>query len=97
MSAPYENTATPVSGRDRRPVWIRGAFMLFFVLAFYLAQTLMAVIAALQFLSMLIVGSPNRFVAEFGQSLGTWLNQTARFQSSASEDKPFPWAPWPKA
>lgn len=83
--------------RDRKPVWIRGAFMLFFVVAMYLVQGLIALIALIQFLSLMIAGAPNAFLGDFGRSLGRWLEQVSRFQSAADDDKPFPWAPWPKA
>lgn len=79
----------------RRPVWIRGVFMLFFLFAFGIAQALLALAAVVQFLSLLIAGGPNEFIARFGHSLGLWLRQTARFQTAASEERPFPWAPWP--
>lgn len=82
---------------DRRPVWIRGAFMLFFLIAFSVAQALVALMAVVQFLSLLITRKSNTFVAGFGRSLGVWLGQTARFQSADSDERPFPWAPWPGA
>lgn len=78
-----------------RSVWLRGAFMLFFVVAFNLAQGLLFLMAAIQFLSLLVTRRPNVFIADFGRSLGLWLDQTARFQSGAAEERPFPWAPWP--
>ena len=90
-------TAGTSERRDRRPVWIRGAFMVFFLIAFGIAQGLLALTAVVQFLSLLIAGRPNAFLTGFGRSLGLWLGQTARFQSVASEDRPFPWAPWPDA
>jgi hypothetical protein len=98
MNSTYDHPAAEAEPkRDRRPVWIRGAFMLFFLVAFSLAQTLLAVMAVIQFLSMLIAGEPNRFLADFGTSLGRWLDQVSRFQAGVTEEKPFPWAPWPKA
>jgi hypothetical protein len=36
---------------------------------------------------------PNAEIAAFGKRLGLWLAQAARFQTAASEDKPWPWAP----
>ena len=92
-------TANETSGtterRDRRPVWIRGAFMVFFLVAFGIAQGLLTLMAVIQFLSLLIGGKPNAFIADFGRSLGLWLDQTAQFQSGASDERPFPWTSWP--
>ncbi|MBK0397954.1 DUF4389 domain-containing protein [Limibaculum sp. M0105] len=93
----YDDAPASEPRRDRKPVWIRGAFMLFFLAAFSLAQGLLAATAVIQFLSLLIAGSPNAFLVDFGKSLGRWLDQTAKFQSAASEERPFPWAPWPRA
>ena len=91
-----QNTGEPAAETgSRRPIWIRGAFMLFFLFAFGLGQTLLAATAVIQFLSLLITRKPNAFLADFGRSLGLWLDQTARFQSAASDERPFPWAPWP--
>ncbi len=91
-----QNTAEPAAETgSRRPIWIRGAFMLFFLFAFGLGQTLLAATAVIQFLSLLITRKPNAFLTNFGRSLSAWLAQTARFQSAASDERPFPWAPWP--
>ncbi len=80
---------------SRKPVWIRGLYMVFFVVAISIAQTLLNLIAVVQFLSMLILREPNAMLQQFGASLGRWLQQVAAFQSGASDDKPFPWAGWP--
>lgn len=92
----YDDAPAAETRRSRKPVWIRGAFMLFFLAAFSVAQTLMALTAVIQFLSLMISGTPNAFLSDFGRSLGRWLEQVSRFQSAAAEEKPFPWAPWPK-
>ena len=81
--------------QSRKPIWQRGAFMLFFIIAFSIAQTLLTVIAVVQFLTMLITREPNPQIARFGRSLGLWLDQTALFQSADSDRRPFPWSPWP--
>ena len=90
-------TAGTTERRDRRPVWIRGAFMVFFLIAFGIAQGLLTLTAVIQFLSLLITRHSNAFLTNFGRSLGQWLAQTAQFQSCASDERPFPWAPWPDA
>ncbi len=55
-----QNTAEPAAETgSRRPIWIRGAFMLFFLFAFGIAQGLLTLTAAVQFLSLLIADKPN--------------------------------------
>ncbi|MBY8975747.1 DUF4389 domain-containing protein [Rhodobacteraceae bacterium NNCM2] len=69
--------------------------MLFFIFAISLAQTLLNVVAVIQFLSMLLLRETNEMLRQFGTSIGLWLRQTAAFQSGETEEKPFPWSPWP--
>ncbi len=80
-----------------REVWLRGLFMLLFVIGLGAGQAILNLVALLQFGWLLFTGGPNRQRAQFGKSLAKWLAEAARFQSAASEDKPFPWAPWPTA
>lgn len=94
MNTTIEQTE-PAQQDSRKPVWIRGLYMLFFIVAIGLAQTLINLMAVVQFMSMLLLRETNAVLASFGNSLGAWMAQTAQFQSGASEDKPFPWAPWP--
>lgn len=84
-------TVTP----SRRPTWIRGAWMIGFIAAAAIAQTILNVIAIIQFLWLLIAGEPNARLAAFGKSLAAWAAETIRFLTMASDDKPFPCRDWP--
>ena len=75
-------------------IWIRGLWMLLFGLLFALAETILWVVALVQFLWMLFAKEKNELLVEFGRDLGKWLHEVARFQSGASEVKPFPWKKW---
>ncbi len=77
--------------------WLRGLFMLLFLIFFGVAETLLGLLALLQFLWLVITGRPNDALRRFGASLALWLADAARFQACASDDKPFPWKPWPQA
>lgn len=87
----------PEPPRETSATLTRGLIMLLFIVAFSIAQTLLGLIALLQFLWLLIGGEANARVARFGRSLGGWLEQVAAFQSCASERRPFPWSDWPSA
>ncbi|MEM8791145.1 MAG: DUF4389 domain-containing protein [Pseudomonadota bacterium] len=94
------NTATEQTlpeAESRKPIWMRGLYMLFFILALGIAQPVLNLIAIVQFLSLMIFREANKHLAAFGSSLGKWLEQMAAFQSGNTEDKPFPWNDWPKA
>ena len=85
------------SARDTKNTLIRAVLMIVFAVFIAVAENLLILIALAQALWLLFTGRPNAAVREFGASLALWLQQAARFQCVASEDKPFPWAPWPKA
>ncbi|HUF87002.1 MAG TPA: DUF4389 domain-containing protein [Thermohalobaculum sp.] len=84
-------------GAGRGPVWRRGGIALVLLIAVEIGQLLMNVTAVLQFGWMLFGGRPNAFLHEFGQSLSRWLRQASAFVTCASEERPFPRAPWPRA
>ena len=69
----------------------RGPLVWFAVIVFIAG----IVYRVVQFLSLFIAGKPNVFLTNFGRSLGLWLGETARFQSAATDERPFPWAAWP--
>lgn len=69
---------------------------LFFVVLIWLmlslAATVLSLITVIQFIIQLASkGEPNDRLAEFGEGLGIWIAKAARFQSAASETKPWPW------
>lgn len=80
-------------GRDTS-IWMRGLFMLIFAAFFALAETVLAVMAVVQFFWMLFAKEKNRALADFGAALGRWLGRVAEYQTGATENKPFPWGRW---
>ena len=57
-----------------------------------LAQTVLTIATVVQFLIMLInTGERNERLADFGTDLGIWIAKAARYQTGASEVKPWPW------
>lgn len=77
-----------------KAIWLRGLWMLVLAVLAGFAMTVLHVVTLLQFILMLAEkGRPNPRVAAFGTAIGVWLGKTARFQTGASEDKPWPWAP----
>ncbi|MDJ0859867.1 MAG: DUF4389 domain-containing protein [Dinoroseobacter sp.] len=57
-----------------------------------LAQTVLTMLTVIQFVIMLVNrGDPNKRLAEFGTDLGIWIAKAARYQTAASEVKPWPW------
>lgn len=57
-----------------------------------LASTVLTFVTVVQFVIQLVSqGKPNERLAEFGTSLGIWIAKAARYQTAASEVKPWPW------
>jgi hypothetical protein len=78
-----------------KTIWIRGLIMLLFIVLFGVVQSVLYLIAIIQFIWMAVTGERNAFIADFGRPLALWLADTARFLTAESEDKPFPWRSWP--
>lgn len=67
-------------------------YMLLIAVMISLAQTVLAVATVVQFFIMLVDNKkPNERLAEFGTDLGIWIAKAARFQTAASDVKPWPW------
>jgi len=90
-------TKAPDDKPTTRDVWMRGLFMLLFIIAFSLGVWLLNFLAIIQFLWLLFAREANQLIARFGNSLSAWLAEIGRFLTAATEDKPFPWRPWPNA
>ena len=84
-----------VYGETSNPLWKRGGVLLLFMIGFGLAQSVLFFIAIAQFFWTAAKGGRNAFLAQFGYALSLWMADAARFLSGDSEEKPFPWKPWP--
>ena len=71
---------------------LRLVYMLLIAVMISLAQTVLGVATIIQFVVMLVNNKqPNERLADFGTDLGIWIAKAARFQTAASEVKPWPW------
>jgi len=74
------------------PIWARLLYMVLIWLMLSLAQTVLTLATVVQFVLMAAdKGRPNARLGEFGTDLGIWMAKAARFQTGASEVKPWPW------
>jgi nucleoside permease NupC len=80
---------------NKRNIWVRALFMLLMALAFHVAATVLGFVAVIQFLLMLLNGTPNVRLVTFGRSLGNYLRQIVNFLTFATEEMPFPFSEWP--
>jgi len=57
-----------------------------------MASTILGFLTVAQFLIMLFnKRTPNEPLAELGTTMGVWMAKAARYQTAASEVKPWPW------
>ena len=92
-----EKVAGRIHGEQHEPerldnLLLRLVYMILIAIMISLAQTVLTVATVLQFVIMLLNNrQPNPRLAEFGTDLGIWVAKAARFQTGASEVKPWPW------
>ncbi len=67
-------------------------YMILIAIMISVAQTVLGVMTIIQFIIMLVSNKhPNERLAEFGTDLGIWVAKAARYQTAASNVKPWPW------
>ena len=76
--------------------WLRGLYMLLFALIYNIAEILVAAVAAFQFVASLFTGKTNEQLIAFGQRLSIFIYQIIQFLTFNSEEKPYPFSPWPQ-
>lgn len=83
----------PRDGKAEESLLLRLVYMIIISIMISLAQTILTAITVIQFVIMLINGSePNERLADFGTDIGIWVAKAARYQTAASEVKPWPWS-----
>jgi len=77
---------------DYENLFLRLVHMIIIALLFSMAYSLMGLLTVAQFVIMLVnKRQPNEQLAEFGTTMGVWMAKAARYQTAASEVKPWPW------
>ena len=75
---------------------VHGVFMLLFCFVGNIAGVLVGWVALFQFACALIVRRPNQNAQGFGKVLGCYLKHIVEFLSYTTDEKPWPFAPWPQ-
>ena len=79
----------------RRSIWLRLVFMIVLSVAFNVAEIVIFAVVVFQFLASLFTGKPNDQLRRFGRNLACYLQQITIYLTFSTEEKPFPFAPWP--
>ncbi len=78
-----------------KDTWLRFVYLVVFGIAFYLSIILTFATSIFQFLAKLFGGQSFAGLAEFGDNLAAYQAQVTRFLTFSSDEKPFPFAPFP--
>ena len=76
-------------------VWTRGLFILIYGIIFYFLFFLIWLMVIFQFVMKLITTELNDQLLDFSSSLTKYVTQILLYITFKSEERPFPFSPWP--
>jgi hypothetical protein len=76
-------------------IWLRLLFMIILSMAYGVAEAVAFAVVVFQFVASLFTGKPNDHLARFGRNLARYFQQIIAYMTFATEEKPFPFMPWP--
>lgn len=85
------NLKEKLSSKDK---WIRGVYMMLFLVIAVIIKFLIWFVTAFQFVSVLLNNHPNKMLLELGEHLSVYIGQIFRFLTYNSDEKPYPFKPW---
>jgi hypothetical protein len=80
---------------DSKERWVRGLYMVLFLIIGYVLKILIVIMSILQFISSIIYESPNKKLLTFGNSLSTYAYDIIQYLTYNTERKPYPFDSWP--
>ena len=87
-----DQETTEINVEDYENIWLRLLNMVIIAVLMSMASTLLGFMTVAQFLIMVFnKREPNEHLAEMGTTMGVWMAKAARYQTAASEVKPWPW------
>ena len=76
-------------------IWMRGVFMILFLIAYNIVEFLILLVALFQFVAVLFTGRVNETVLRLGNNLSLFALETFQYLTFNSNLRPFPFSPWP--
>mgnify|MGYP000477420843 FL=1 len=76
-------------------IWMRGVFMVLFLIAYNIVEFLILLVALFQFVAVLFTGRVNETVLRLGNNLSLFALETFQYLTFNSNLRPFPFSPWP--
>lgn len=87
---------TTIPGPRTSAIWVRGLYMLLFVLFYSVAEFVMLAVVLVQFGYRVFTAQNHPRVLALGAGLSSYIYQVLRFLSFNSEQMPYPFSDWPK-
>ena len=78
-----------------RNIWARGLYILFYLIAYAVAEAIVTLVVFFQFIHALFTGRVNEPLQIFGARLSTYIYQILQYTTFNSEFQPFPFSDWP--
>lgn len=92
MVEDQETPSEAAKDADFESIWLRLVHMVLIAVLMSAASSLLGLLTVAQFVIMLFnKREPNDQLAEIGTTMGVWMAKAARYQTAASEVKPWPW------
>jgi hypothetical protein len=76
-------------------IWLRGVFMLFFLIVYNIAEILIVLVALFQFVTVLFTSRVNETVLRLGNNLSFFAFEVFQYVTFNSNVRPFPFSTWP--
>lgn len=80
----------------KQAIWVRGLYMLIFVLFYSIAEVVLFATVIFQFLLKLLTGATNPELLRLGQSIATYIYQIIQYLTFNSDYQVYPFGEWPK-
>jgi len=78
-----------------RSSWLRGVFILLFVLFYNIAEIVLMAIVVVQFGFKIVTGEINDKLLGFSKTLSLYIYEIFQFITFDSDEMPFPFNDWP--
>ncbi|MEX2327343.1 MAG: DUF4389 domain-containing protein [Pseudomonadales bacterium] len=75
--------------------WLRALYMILFAIICSLTEIVLVAVVVLQFFIVLFTREPNDRLLDFGEDIGVFIFQIIQYLTFNTEEKPFPFGPWP--
>ncbi len=78
-----------------KDIWVRALYMIFFAIAYSVAEVVITFLVIFQFLAILFTRHANEPLLKLGKNLSTYVWEVLQFQTFNTETRPFPFSSWP--